>query len=207
MFNIKWILNLNLTGFLIWSSAQRAHLLATVSLPMACNFITCLKNWVGSATAGRLKAHREFLLRTESNRYSRLLRCSYTAQFSRQLVSQRRCNESCRKNHSPVTLCNFLQQLQTFWAEVSWEPESRWQYQKMRMLWQRTWLENCSKSCWRGETLCNQCIVKSRLEFYFVQCSVQQKELQDDPCYTVQFTSNLCHKWYCEASCWENCAV
>ena len=37
-----------------------------------------------------------------------LLRCCYTAQFSRQLVSQRRCNESCRKNHSPVTLQFFL---------------------------------------------------------------------------------------------------
>ena len=36
------------------------------------------------------------------------LRCCYTAQFSQQLVSQHHCNESCRKNHSPVTLCNFL---------------------------------------------------------------------------------------------------
>ena len=42
---------------------------------------------------------------------SKGLRCCYTAQFFRQLVSQRRCNESCRKNHSTVTLCNFLQQL------------------------------------------------------------------------------------------------
>ena len=38
-------------------------------------------------------------------------------------------------NHKgAVTLRNFLQQLATFWVEVSWEPESRWRYQKMRKL-------------------------------------------------------------------------
>ena len=109
--------------------------------------------------------------------------------------------------------CNFLQQLATFWAEVSWEPESRWRISEnahaltanvTRKLQQKL-LEGWNTVQWRWKLL--QCVAKSRLEFYFVQRSVQQKKLRDDPCYTVQFTSNLCRKRRCETSCWENSAV
>ena len=70
---------------------------------------------------------------------------------------------------------------------------------------QQKLLEGWNTVQWRWKLL--QCVAKSRLEFYFVQRSVQQKKLRDDPCYTVQFTSNLCRKRRCETSCWENCAV
>ena len=36
-----------------------------------------------------------------------------------------------------------------------------------------------------------QSVAKSRAEFYFVQRFAQQKKLRDNPCYTVQFSSNL----------------
>ena len=36
-----------------------------------------------------------------------------------------------------------------------------------------------------------QSVAKSRAEFYFVQRFAQQKNLRDNPCYTVQFSSNL----------------
>ena len=36
-----------------------------------------------------------------------------------------------------------------------------------------------------------QSVAKSRAEFYFVQRFAQQKRLRDNPCYTVQFSSNL----------------
>ena len=66
-------------------------------------------------------------------------------------------------------------------------------------------LEGWNTVQWRWKLL--QCVAKSRLEFYFVQRSVQQKKLRDEPCYTVQFTSNLCRKLRRETSCWENCEV
>ena len=34
-------------------------------------------------------------------------------------------------------------------------------------------------------------VAKSRAEFYFVQRFAQQKKRRDNPCYTVQFFSNL----------------
>ena len=42
--------------------------------------------------------------------------------------------------------------------------------------------------------LCNgvaASIIKSRAEFYFVHYFTRQKKLRDNPCYTVQFSSNF----------------
>ena len=36
-----------------------------------------------------------------------------------------------------------------------------------------------------------QSVAKGKAEFYFVQRFAQQKKLQDNPCYTVQFSGNL----------------
>ena len=89
----------------------------------------------------------------------------------------------------PVTLCNFLSKLSRNAPRNKKQEVCACALVKTAVKMRDKLLEGWYIVQWCCQLL--QYVAKSRAEFYWVQCFTQQKKLQYNPCYTVQFSSNL----------------
>ena len=89
----------------------------------------------------------------------------------------------------PVTLCNFLSNLSRNAPRNEKQEVCACALVIIAVKLRNKLLEGWYTVQWCCQLL--QSVAKSRAEFYFVQRFAQQKKLRDNPCYTVQFSSNL----------------